>query len=366
MSGYVLVIIWIALCAIFGFSYKAKRYEWINGEQVYRTNMFFAILAFVPVIIWAGFRDGAGYADTNAYISMYSTYPESFSGIFTVIKTVEKDVGFAVLGTIIKSLFGSNYTPFILIIAIIQGGVIITFFRRYSENYLISIFLFIATSEYFSWMFNGIRQFLAVVMIIACTPWILEKKYFRTIIVILIAATIHQTALLMLPVIFIVQGKPWSKKSITVIVLAVIVLFAADQFTNILDTMLSNTQYSNTVSTWIQEGDDGSNPIRVVVYSIPTIFAFVWRKQLGTQNALINVCINMSIISTALYIISMATSGIMIGRLPIYVSLYNYILLPYEINHVFNKESARLVQVLMVVFYLLYYYYIMHFAYGRI
>lgn len=47
------------------------------------------------------------------------------------------------------------------------------------------------------------------------------------------------------------------------------------------------------------------------------------------------------IISTALYAISMVTSGIFIGRLPIYCSLYaNGILLPWELNHLFGQGPA--------------------------
>ena len=65
----------------------------------------------------------------------------------------------------------------------------------------------------------------------------------------------------------------------------------------------------------------------------------------------------MSIASAGLYVISMFTSGIFIGRLPIYFSLYNYILLPWEINRIFTKQSARIIYIIMVIAYLGFYLY---------
>lgn len=351
--------------AFFANQKDITKYELVNGVKELRSQMWFAVVTFLPVIIWAAAR--TGFVDTNAYITMYSWLPTSFSGLIAYLPTVEKDIGFTIFGGIIKLIFGTSYRPYLAIIAIIQGGILVWFYRKYSENYLISIFLFVATAEYLSWMFNGIRQFLAVVIIIAATPLMLKKKYFPLILTILLASTIHQTALLMIPVVFIVQGKPWNKKTIFSIILTIGILLSVDQFTGFLDAALAETQYSATVSTWKDMNDNGSNPLRVLVYCIPAILSLIGRKQLEVDSTpIIDLCINMSIISAVLYVISMVTSGIMIGRLPIYASLYSYILMPYEIERIFSKDSAKLVKIMMIICYLLYYYYLMHFAYGQI
>lgn len=39
-----------------------------------------------------------------------------------------------------------------------------------------------------------------------------EKKYVALIVIILLATTVHSSAFIMLPIIFVVQGKPWNKK----------------------------------------------------------------------------------------------------------------------------------------------------------
>ena len=70
---------------------------------------------------------------------------------------------------------------------------------------------------------------------------------------------------------------------------------------------------------------------------------------------MINLCVNCSVITTALYVISAVTSGIYFGRLPIYTSLTGYILLPWLINHMFEKKSAVLVKIMMYGFYFLFF-----------
>ena len=127
----------------------------------------------------------------------------------------------------------------------------------------------------------------------------------------------------------------------------------------IMDEALENTQYSNMVTDYTAMKDDGTNPIRVLVYCVPTILAFIGRKKIWeSESRLFNLSVNMSIISSGLYILSIFTSGIFLGRLPIYCSLYNYILLPWEIQNIFNDKDSRLVFPISVLAYLAFYYYL--------
>ena len=122
--------------------------------------------------------------------------------------------------------------------------IIMWMFRKYSEDYWFSIFLFVASTDYISWTFNGIRQFTAVVIAYAATPFILKKKYIPSILLILLASTMHQSVLLMIPIIFIIQGKAWNKKTVVCILACLTALLFVDQFTNIMDSYVGR----NTVS----------------------------------------------------------------------------------------------------------------------
>ena len=321
-NGYILILIWTAIIGILslisvnGF----YRMETVNGERVRRVTPFFAVVAVLPLVIWAGYRGNVG--DTYAYIDMFRELPSTISGIGGYIEGIGKDRGFYFSSALIKCFIGNREEWYLILLAAFQCFLVYKIYRKYSFNFAVILFLFIASTDYISWIFNGIRQFTAVSITFACFPWILKRKYVYAIIGILFASLFHQSALLLLPFIFIVQGEAWNKKTLTFIALVIIAVLFIDRFTDILDNMLADTQYRNVVSDWQSGQDDGTNVLRVLVYSIPVILSVIGLKYIKkANNPIINICTNMSIASTGLYVISMFTSGIFIGRLPIYFSL---------------------------------------------
>ena len=111
--------------------------------------------------------------------------------------------------------------------------------------------------------------------------------------------------------------------------------------------------------------DDGTNILRVLVYAVPVLLSLVGKRQIDRYDSpIINLCVNMSILSLGIYILSMFTSGIYIGRIPVFFSLYNYILLPWEIEALFDRRSANLIRILMICFYMAFCYYQMTISWG--
>lgn len=321
-NGYILILVWVGVIGALAAMAPEWIYrtEFVSGERVRRVTPLFAVVAVLPLVIWAGFRGNVG--DTGSYIQAFKDMPTSLSGISSYIESQEKDQGFYFVSAVIKCIIGNQDTIYFIIVAAVQCILLFKIYRKYSSAFAVSFFLFIASTDYISWVFNGMRQFTAVTITVACFPWILQKKYVKAIIVILIASLFHQSALLVLPFVFIVQGKAWNKKTLFFIVAVVIAVVFADRFTDILDNMLAETQYQNVVSDWEQFQDDGTNILRVLVYSVPTILSLIGIKYIReADDPMINICVNMSIASAGLYVVSMFTSGIFIGRLPIYFSL---------------------------------------------
>ena len=342
-----------------------KKCEMVYGKMENRWEVFPAILLVVPYIIWAGFRTDE-FGDTGAYRTMFMKAPSQLGQLSGYLTTVTKDKGYAVLTVLLKGIIGNSDVIFFLIIAMVQLVFIVRVCRKYSCNYWLSIFLFIASTDYIGWVHNGMRQFLAITMIFAATDLLLKRKYMPLIAVILIASTFHASSLFMLPVIFIVQGKAWNKKSILCILACVMVLFFVDRFTGILDSALSVTQYSGMVTVWEEWQDDGTNPVRVLVYSIPMLLSLVGYKQIkAADDPLINISVNFSVLTSGIAIVSMVTSGIFIGRMVETVSLWALlILLPWELKNLFTEASAKMMSVFAIIGYTAFFYYQLHFAWG--
>ena len=348
------IFVWLAGFLVLSNATDLTVWENVNGKMVRRWSVWVAVLLFLPISSIACL--GTPRSDTWLYISIFENFTTDGRELFQSLTQAESGQGFQILQFVVKKLFGNNVVAFRIILALLHSIPLIFIFRKYSESYLMTIFLFVASGCHAGWMMNGIRQFIAVVIIVGATPLLLKRKYLQMILVVLVASTFHVTALLMLPVIFIVQGKAWNEKTVFYIIVVLIAMYLFDIYTGLMDFMLQGTEFEGAVDNWQALGDDGTNPIRVFVNAIPMLLAFLGRNHIRQENdQMLNICVNMSVITTGLYLISMVTSGIMIGRLPIYTSLYNLILLPNLIPKMFTESSVRMVRLLMVGFYMIYY-----------
>ena len=201
---YILILGWVAVMGILSIMISMKRVEMVCGKEEYRWKPVWAVVTVVP-LIWMCSQRG-GIMDTGVYLEGFKDMPGVFSGIASYMGTVKKDKGFYFLSAVIKCIVGNNSVVYLFIIAVLQAGMLFYVYRKYSSRYLVSFFLFLASTDYISWMFNGMRQFLAVTITFIGIKFILDKKYVKAIILILIASLMHQSALLMIPFIFIVNN----------------------------------------------------------------------------------------------------------------------------------------------------------------
>ena len=198
ISEYILIFFWIGLVALVGKGAQFKRTVLIEGVEEQRYLWIFAFIAFFPIIWMAGHR---GYfADTTAYIMGYLNTTVGLSDLGEVVSSPGKDKGYAVLVVILHTIFGNDYEAFLTFIAAIQGISLLSIFRKYSSDYVLSVFMFVASTDFFSWMYNGMRQFIAVTIVFAGATFFFKKKYIPAILLIVFASFFHQSALIMIPI----------------------------------------------------------------------------------------------------------------------------------------------------------------------
>lgn len=363
LTNYWWLLIWLFLGGVIC-SYFPKRRELLNGRVVERWTPAAAILLVLPYIIWAGYRPN-GFGDTGLYRSGFLNAEASLSAAFSILTSDSKDVGFYALRSLMKMVIGNNDELFFLLIAAFQILGMAVIYRRYTPDYWLCVFLFIASTDYLSWVHNGMRQYIAVIAIFLCFPMLLRRQYIAHILVILLASTIHGSALLMIPIIFIVQGEAWNAKTILMLIATAVIVVFVDRFTPILNELLQDTQYDDMMTNEIWTQDDGTNIIRVLVYSVPALLSlFGLRFVRAANDPVINISVNCSIVTMAFYLIASVSSGIYIGRLPIYTTLQGYIALPWLLEQIFEKRSAKLVRVVMVAMFCVFYFFQTHFIWG--
>lgn len=296
----------------------------------------FAILIFGYFAYWTGLR--TYFADTCTYIASYLLYSTDWEYGLTQIVWEGKAPGFDLFTLFFKCFISTEYQPYLMTIAIFSCVLLMITFRNYSIDIFYSSFMFVASLGVF-WLMNGMRQFICVCIVFACTKLIYKGNFIKFFIIVYFASYIHATVLLMIPIYFVIRGSTWSWKTFLFVVgIVVVCIFAEPIFGSVDDIMGSG--YSNATSQFAE--DDGVNPLRVVFYLIPPALAFWCRKNLSKyyeQYPVLPVCVNASLATGALYFVGMFTSGILIGRLPIYCELYNLILMPFIFKYGFDEKD---------------------------
>lgn len=358
MIIYWSMILWVFLIyLVYSMTHKEEikltDYNIQQGIQK-KIPLVYAVLVFGYFIFWIGMR--SGIADTFQYISTYKLIPADFSTAWSQIEWDGKNPGFDLFNALFKCFISQDYHWWLMTIAIVCGVCLVTVFRKYSVNYFMSCFLFMTMITY-TWMLNGMRQFIAVAILFLCCDWIKDGKFIKFLIAVLILSTVHFTCIMMIPIYFVARLKPWSKKIVLFIFAIILLCVFAEPFFGELDNILSDTGYSGFTEQFAE--DDGVNPIRVLFYAIPPLIAFWKRNVLAAyyeKNRMLPIMINMSLITAALYLVGVFTSGILIGRLPIYCEVYNLILMPYLLYVGFNKQERKIIMPVYVMVMLLFFY----------
>lgn len=352
MVIYNSMILWVGAMALLYHGLTQSEMVYQGQGQRRKVPLVLAIFTFGYIIFWAAIRSGV--ADTATYISMFESYPSEWSEVTKFWVAENKAPGFLVFGYLIKILISDNYHVWLAIIALISGLAIMYITYKKSEDFFLSVFLFITTLNFF-WMFNGIRQFMVAAMLFALSGLIEQRKTFQFIGAVLLLSTVHYTAIIMIPAYFIVTDKAFGKKLFVFIVILGLCLYFLDPFLELLEYSLADTGYGGFSEQFAS--DDGINPIRVIVMAVTPLLAFACRNIIRKDNnKYINICVNMSVISLGIYFFGIFTSGILIGRLPIYFELYNIILLPYLIKNCFTKESSKIMYGLCMIGFIGYYF----------
>lgn len=352
MEVYLFIIAWIAVVGFMSKTYQVT--ELIDGREEKRCNYTYSILMFSVIIIFTGLRSSVG--DTWTYIKGFNNLNVEGTSVWRIFKENEGYQLYAAYGYLVKKYISDNPTVYLFGIALISGICTMIGYRRYSCDFSYSLILFMLSGK-FLWMMNGIKQFAAAAIMFMAMKYITsEDKRYKYFIYLIIAYLIHPSALLLLPTYFIVKEKPWSAKILITIALAITAATFVSEFTTFLDFATEDTVFDSSVDQFAN--DDGSNIMRFFVALVPPLLAFIKRKEIEKTNSpIINVMINMSVIAACCYLVATFTSGILMGRVPLYYELSGFALIPWLLDNVYDSKDRNVFRMLCIFFYAIFFYF---------
>ncbi|MGE7780179.1 EpsG family protein [Peribacillus sp. NPDC097264] len=341
-----MTILWINLAIVLIFSYLARyfsTYPFITptGFQIYKPNKIWVFGVVLCLVFISGLRTNIG--DTFNYKNIYRENDFTWEYI-----TSQKDMGFGILQMILK-YFSEDPQIMIFTTALITNVLIILVLYKYSRLFELSTFVYITGGLHLVSM-NGIRQVLAAAIFFTATKYLINGNFIKYAVIVLIASTFHQSALILLPIYFLVRTKAWTKSTLAWLTFSVIIVLGFGRFTSLLFTALEDTQYSDYSS--FNEG--GASVIRVAVSAAPLLIAYLGKDKLRVIFPKSDYIVNMALLGLVFMIIS--TQQWIFARISIYFNLYQLILISWLIE-LFSKKDQKLIYYLILVLFFIFYFY---------
>lgn len=240
----------------------------------------------------------------------------------------------------------SNYHIYFLLPAFLSSFAVVKLLKRYSINPAFSLLIFFSVGTYVMYM-AAMKQCFAMFFLLLSIPYAEEKKYARFYVLVAIAILFHTHAFMfaILPLLF---SKPWGKT--TWIGLAA-VIFAMVTYDSTLGAFM---RYAQSIGALVDEWElfDGHqiNILRVFVYWVPSIMAFVFRKRLFTDsNREENLFANMAIVSSIILMLGTVQAANLFARMAAYFEIAQAVTIPWMIKKILRKNQLKWYQLPHVV-----------------
>ena len=341
MLPYLLIVAVAFVLAYYVQTQERVSLQNLNRKTHTQEGRWVLVALTLILILFAGFRKGVG-SDYGIYEWFYDTvyYKAPF---FETLLFEEEGFFWSIVS--ILTLIGADKIFFFLFCSIVTIVLIMKIISKYSINFSLSVFLYLTSMEFFG-AFNGVRQWFAAAILIAGFPLLLENKKWKYCLLIIFAYFFHNSAIIVLPFVFILHWKPRSWKTYVLYASIFIFFFAFPGLTNTILEYIAPDNYKKYFET---TDDDGVNIIRVAVYALPVILSRIFYDKITEtekDKTLIDLLINLSTINFMIYLLG--TRNTTMARISMYFSIYNVLLIPYLLR-VFKEESRLTAKIMIMV-----------------
>lgn len=346
------IIVWVAVILMIlvckGCRYVPLKKPGGFGQPL--ANPICLIFPIVFFVLFAGFRKNVG--DTYFYVLSFEMMDSDN------LQPVNAEMFFTEMFNFFQLLI-RRYTDdgmwLCMFSAIFALPVPLYILYKYTYYYEDAIFLFVAYG-YIGGMMNGMRQYMATAIVLCGTKYLFSLKkssFIKYAAIIMLAWGMHNSALIMIPMFFVVRRKAWQISSYLIILGSVVATLAFDTILPSFLGAVENTSYGEYANNgWFTSGTEGGSSIgRVVIAVAPIVIAFFNRERMERLGRAGDVLINFAFINAAIYMI--ATYNWIFARLGIYLMVYYMIFASWAVRFAAPpRDRMTYVSVFYVAFFL--------------
>lgn len=196
-------------------------------KKVITDRKIYCISCFILLVLLSALRGESVGGDLQRYLVEY-IYVARTNSLKSAFDAGYHEPGYLLLIKLISLISPSTRSYLVCTSIISLLGPFILFYR-YSKNIAVSILLYYAMG-YYTNTFNSVRQSLAISIVFCVIPFLIERKFWKYIIGVIIATSIHYSAGIML-LIYPIFSQPLTVKRL--------LLFSSTTFTVIFVFFIS-------------------------------------------------------------------------------------------------------------------------------
>ena len=310
-------------------SHRASVYDYRLENYEKKDRLFYSVVV-VCAVVFAGLR--TYYNDTAIYIAGYNNLDVS-SGWFSRIDWAIGEYPLFSLTSCLMKLAGFSSQSFVMMHSIITMGVSLWFIHKYTNNILLSVFLYFATG-YYGFSMAAMKQCAATAFCLIGIDRLLSEKRFSFFFWTIIGVLFHPFAAMFLICPFLMFS-PWTFPTYLMIIICAVAGYTMQIWLSDIIGLLVVIGVDYDVSLL---GGEGVNIFRVLVVWAPVMLSFLaarfWRI---SRNKADNLIMNLAILCAEIMLIALFGNPVYFGRLANYFLIFQIVSIPlilndYEIN----------------------------------
>ena len=185
----------------------------------------FLFLFLLGLSLFVGFSDMFGGYDRYIYGEIFDNIADvtTIKGDYSdslLYNFYSSEIGYTLLNVLI-SFFTENRYIFILIVTLIIYTLLFVSIKKYTVNYPLATILFLGLWFFFT--FTYLRQVLGATIVWLGIQYVIERKFWKFLMVFLIAFSMHNSAILFFRLYFVPRRK-FSPRLIVGIMLSLLIL----------------------------------------------------------------------------------------------------------------------------------------------
>ena len=289
-----------------------------------RAQKKYLILSAIPIILIMSLRYHMIYGvdDPAVYYDFYDS--ASKLSIKELFNDPFFEPGYILLNKAFATIIPNPQFIFFLE-ALICVSAVCRFIYKNSESPFFGM-LFFLTLGTMTFEYTAFRQGIAMSICIFAVEYIKEKKLLPFIILVLLAATFHKTAVVFLPFYFIAQRKPTLRNILLTIAAIIVVIFSASKIIEI-GNVLFGMEYRGGYS-----GNEYGGLVPILIFVITLILLLISKDKIDNY-----IFFNMVVIGFTIYLLRYTTLAA--ERISFYFTTGTIVALPSAIASFENKNT---------------------------